>query len=186
MTMTTGVKSVTLPVADQDRALRFYVDVLGFELRIDFEVWPGARLVEVVPPGSTRPAARGRCRPAQRGRPADGRSAADVLLRRPGRQRAGLPRGADVGRGIVMTGRSGLLDIAFTAVLGKVREGDTWTCAASRLGHDLRHPRTRQGRSAGTCPRTAPRRSAAMERTCSAWALESRRSPVASAGGARS
>jgi len=27
-----------------------------------------------------------------------------------------------------MTGRSGPLDIAFTAVLGKVREGDTWTC----------------------------------------------------------
>jgi len=53
MTMTTEVKSVTLPVADQDRALRFYVDVLGFELRLDFEVWPGARLVEVVPPGST-------------------------------------------------------------------------------------------------------------------------------------
>lgn len=27
-----------------------------------------------------------------------------------------------------MTGRPGPLDIAFTAVLGKVREGDTWTC----------------------------------------------------------
>ena len=27
-----------------------------------------------------------------------------------------------------MAGRSGPLDIAFTAVLGKVREGDTWTC----------------------------------------------------------
>jgi catechol 2,3-dioxygenase-like lactoylglutathione lyase family enzyme len=52
MTMTTEVKSVTLPVADQERALRFYVDVLGFELRTDVEVWPGARLVEVVPPGS--------------------------------------------------------------------------------------------------------------------------------------
>ena len=53
MTMTTEVKSVTLPVAYQDRALRFYVDVLGFELRMDFEVWPGARMVEVVPPGSS-------------------------------------------------------------------------------------------------------------------------------------
>lgn len=53
MTMTTEVKSVTLPVADQDRALRFYVDLLGFELRTDVEVWPGARLVEVVPPGSS-------------------------------------------------------------------------------------------------------------------------------------
>lgn len=51
--MTTEITSVTLPVADQDRALRFYVEVLGFELRTDFEVWPGARLVEVVPPGST-------------------------------------------------------------------------------------------------------------------------------------
>jgi catechol 2,3-dioxygenase-like lactoylglutathione lyase family enzyme len=53
MKMTTEVKSVTLPVADQDRALRFYVDVLGFELRADVEAWPGARYVEVVPPGSS-------------------------------------------------------------------------------------------------------------------------------------
>lgn len=47
------MKSVSIPVADQDRALRFYVDVLGFELRADVEAWPGARYVEVVPPGST-------------------------------------------------------------------------------------------------------------------------------------
>lgn len=53
MTMTTRVLSVTIPVADQDKALRFYTEVLGCELRSDFEVWPGARLVEVVPPGST-------------------------------------------------------------------------------------------------------------------------------------
>lgn len=46
------MKSVALTVADQDRALRFYVDVLGFELRVDAEAWPGARFVEVVPPGS--------------------------------------------------------------------------------------------------------------------------------------
>jgi catechol 2,3-dioxygenase-like lactoylglutathione lyase family enzyme len=53
MTMTTRVLSVTIPVADQDQALRFYTEVLGCELRTDIEVWPGARLVEVVPPGST-------------------------------------------------------------------------------------------------------------------------------------
>ena len=53
MTMTTRVLSVTMPVADQDQALRFYTEVLGCELRTDIEVWPGARLVEVVPPGST-------------------------------------------------------------------------------------------------------------------------------------
>jgi catechol 2,3-dioxygenase-like lactoylglutathione lyase family enzyme len=52
MAMTTRVLSVSIPVADQDAALRFYVDVLGCELRTDIEVWPGARLVEVVPPGS--------------------------------------------------------------------------------------------------------------------------------------
>ena len=53
MTMTTRVHSVSIPVADQDRALAFYIDVLGCELRTDIEVWPGARFVEVVPPGSS-------------------------------------------------------------------------------------------------------------------------------------
>jgi catechol 2,3-dioxygenase-like lactoylglutathione lyase family enzyme len=52
MAMTTRVLSVSIPVADQDTALRFYTEVLGCELRTDVEVWPGARLVEVVPPGS--------------------------------------------------------------------------------------------------------------------------------------
>lgn len=52
MTMTTRVLSVSVPVSDQDAALSFYLDVLGCELRYDVEVWPGARMVEVVPPGS--------------------------------------------------------------------------------------------------------------------------------------
>ena len=43
---------MTVQVADQDRALKFYTEVLGCELRVDVEVWPGARLVEVAPPGS--------------------------------------------------------------------------------------------------------------------------------------
>lgn len=50
--MTTRVLSVSVPVADQDAALTFYTEVLGCELRIDMEVWPGARMIEVVPPGS--------------------------------------------------------------------------------------------------------------------------------------
>ncbi len=53
MTMTTRVMSVTMPVADQDRALAFYTEVLGCELVMDVEVWPGARMIEVVPPGSS-------------------------------------------------------------------------------------------------------------------------------------
>jgi catechol 2,3-dioxygenase-like lactoylglutathione lyase family enzyme len=52
MAATKKVLSVSLPVEDQDRAIRFYTEVLGFEVRTDIEVWPGARLVEVVPPGS--------------------------------------------------------------------------------------------------------------------------------------
>jgi catechol 2,3-dioxygenase-like lactoylglutathione lyase family enzyme len=53
MAMTTRVLSVSVPVADQDRALEFYRDVLGCEVRLDMEPWPGARLIEVVPPGSS-------------------------------------------------------------------------------------------------------------------------------------
>jgi predicted enzyme related to lactoylglutathione lyase len=53
MTMTTRVLSVSVPVADQDAALRFYSQVLGCEVLADVEVWPGARMIEVVPPGST-------------------------------------------------------------------------------------------------------------------------------------
>jgi catechol 2,3-dioxygenase-like lactoylglutathione lyase family enzyme len=51
--MTMKIQSVSVPVAHQDRALRFYTEVLGCQLRADFEVWPGARFVEVVPPGSS-------------------------------------------------------------------------------------------------------------------------------------
>ncbi|MEW1562258.1 VOC family protein [Streptomyces sp. NPDC093509] len=42
---------VTLPVADQDRALRFYRDVLGFEVTADLEMPPG-RWLQVAPAGA--------------------------------------------------------------------------------------------------------------------------------------
>ena len=50
----THVETVAVYVADQDRALRFYVDQLGFELRKDVTMGPddGApRWIEVAPPG---------------------------------------------------------------------------------------------------------------------------------------
>ncbi|MFD6857504.1 VOC family protein [Rhodococcus sp. NPDC060090] len=50
--MTTKVLSVSVPVSDQDAALKFYTETLGCVLRTDVEIWPGARLIEVVPPGS--------------------------------------------------------------------------------------------------------------------------------------
>ena len=53
MTMTTRILSVSMPVADQDKALAFYTEVLGCEVRVDAEIWPGTRLIEVAPPGSS-------------------------------------------------------------------------------------------------------------------------------------
>jgi catechol 2,3-dioxygenase-like lactoylglutathione lyase family enzyme len=50
--MSTKVVSLSLPVTDQDEAIRFYTDVLGFELIADVEAWPGARWVEVALPDS--------------------------------------------------------------------------------------------------------------------------------------
>ncbi len=52
MGTTTRILSVTVEVTDQDRALAYYRDVLGCEVRADVEIWPGARWVEVAPPGS--------------------------------------------------------------------------------------------------------------------------------------
>jgi lactoylglutathione lyase len=39
-------------VADQDASLDFYAGKLGFEKRRDEEMWPGARWLEVAPPGA--------------------------------------------------------------------------------------------------------------------------------------
>src|ERR1022692_736985 len=47
------VATVFVPVADQDRALTFYLDKLGFEKRADFPYGNGSRWIEVAPPGST-------------------------------------------------------------------------------------------------------------------------------------
>jgi catechol 2,3-dioxygenase-like lactoylglutathione lyase family enzyme len=46
------VGTVFVPVADQDRALEFYLDKLGFEKRGDFPYGEGSRWIEVAPPGS--------------------------------------------------------------------------------------------------------------------------------------
>jgi catechol 2,3-dioxygenase-like lactoylglutathione lyase family enzyme len=49
----TGLRTVGVPVRDQDRALHFYVGTLGFELRLDAPVDElGARWIEVAPAGA--------------------------------------------------------------------------------------------------------------------------------------
>jgi catechol 2,3-dioxygenase-like lactoylglutathione lyase family enzyme len=48
----TQVGTVMVPVTDQDRAIEFYLDKLGFEKRADIAYGAGERWVEVAPPGA--------------------------------------------------------------------------------------------------------------------------------------
>jgi catechol 2,3-dioxygenase-like lactoylglutathione lyase family enzyme len=48
----TQVGTVGVPVTDQDRALAFYLDKLGFEKRMDVPFGEGERWVEVAPSGA--------------------------------------------------------------------------------------------------------------------------------------
>lgn len=52
MTLISEIGTVFVPVADQDRALAFYVEALGFEKRADFVYGDGSRWIEVAPPGA--------------------------------------------------------------------------------------------------------------------------------------
>jgi catechol 2,3-dioxygenase-like lactoylglutathione lyase family enzyme len=51
-TRITEVRTVGIPVNDQDRALAFYVGKLGFENRMDASFGEGERWVEVAPRGA--------------------------------------------------------------------------------------------------------------------------------------
>ena len=51
-TSISAVGTVFVPVSDQDRALEFYVEKLGFEKRADFDYGGDKRWVEVAPPDS--------------------------------------------------------------------------------------------------------------------------------------
>lgn len=44
----TGIRTVSVPVSDQDRALRFYVDTLGFTVLRDVPI-PTGRWIELAP-----------------------------------------------------------------------------------------------------------------------------------------
>ncbi len=48
----TKVGTVGVPVSDQDRALDFYVGMLGFEKRLDAPFGQGLRWIEVAPAGA--------------------------------------------------------------------------------------------------------------------------------------
>lgn len=49
----TDIGTVGVPVRSQDRALEFYQEKLGFELRMDGTFGEGLRWIEVAPPGAS-------------------------------------------------------------------------------------------------------------------------------------
>ena len=52
-TPTFSVEVITLPVSDVERALRFYVDQVGFALDVDYSPNETFRVVQLTPPGSS-------------------------------------------------------------------------------------------------------------------------------------
>jgi lactoylglutathione lyase len=50
--MLTMVGTITVHVTDQDKALAFYIEKLGFETRADMPMGPEQRWIEVAPPGA--------------------------------------------------------------------------------------------------------------------------------------
>ena len=52
-TTITDLRTVAIVVSDQDAAVDFYVDVLGFEKRLDAPISPELRWIEVAPQGAT-------------------------------------------------------------------------------------------------------------------------------------
>jgi len=51
-TPTFSVEVITLPVSNIERALRFYVDQVGFTLDVDYSLNDAFRVVQLTPPGS--------------------------------------------------------------------------------------------------------------------------------------
>jgi predicted enzyme related to lactoylglutathione lyase len=52
-TSITDVRTIAINVTNQDDALGFYVDTLGFEKRLDAPISPTMRWIEVAPSGAT-------------------------------------------------------------------------------------------------------------------------------------
>lgn len=47
------IRTIGVPVTDQDRAISFYVDTLGFDKRLDVPIGQGKRWIVVAPPRGT-------------------------------------------------------------------------------------------------------------------------------------
>lgn len=76
-TSITDVRTVAITVTDQDQAIAFYVDTLGFEKRLDAPISPTMRWIEVAPPGAATSLALNGVDPASEA----GRPGADTGIR---------------------------------------------------------------------------------------------------------
>src|SRR5262249_50738141 len=98
------VRTVGVPVTDQQRALAFYVDTLGFEKRLDVPFGDAKRWIEVAPAGGTQ--GRPPDPPPEGGRAGGGTGGPAHDARR----RCGVRRPPDArrrrGRGVAMAGRA--------------------------------------------------------------------------------
>jgi catechol 2,3-dioxygenase-like lactoylglutathione lyase family enzyme len=92
----TGVRTIGVPVTDQDRAVAFYLDQLGFEKRLDVPAGQfGGRWIEVAPPGSATSIA---LIAAQEGQPAGAETGIRLTAEdAPALHAELLARGVDVG-----------------------------------------------------------------------------------------
>lgn len=66
MNVITGVRTVSIPVEDQDAALNFYVDTLGFRILRDNATPNGGRWIELAPGGDNVIVTLERARPGIR------------------------------------------------------------------------------------------------------------------------
>jgi len=53
MTTITDVRTIAIDVANQDDAIAYYVETLGFEKRLDAPISPTTRWIEVAPTGAS-------------------------------------------------------------------------------------------------------------------------------------
>jgi catechol 2,3-dioxygenase-like lactoylglutathione lyase family enzyme len=80
------IEVLTLPVADVDRALRFYTSQVGFVLDVDYRPSSTYQVVQLTPPGEDW---HGEYRTRRRPRPSEPRDL--HRFHRPGRQHVGHP-----------------------------------------------------------------------------------------------
>ena len=90
-TKISDVGGVAVPVSDQERALRFYVEKLGFEVRLDVPMGDGGRWLQVAPPAGRVPVALVAAGDG-------GRVGVDTGITFTTARRRGRPRGAGLGR----------------------------------------------------------------------------------------